>query len=624
MVPARRAQPSARSTTRRPASTRRRTSHPSSVERRCATTKVVRPLHQALDGLHHVGLGLRVQRARRLVEQEQRRVLEERAREREPLALAARQGEAALADDGLVALRQAQHELVGAGRAGGGLDVGEGGLGAAVGDVLADRGGEEDGLLQDDRELRAQVGEAVVAQVHAVEADDARGRVVEAREEAEERGLARAARAGDADAAARGDRRGGVREDGAPARVRVDDVLEGDVAGGPGERPCARALGHVDGGVEEAEDAVERGEALLDAGGAAAHGLEGVVELGEVGHHLDQLARRERAGLDVARAEVEHRRRAHGQDDADEQPQEALDAHGGHLGPHAGVAPRDVAAVLVVLLAERLHDAERAQRLGHDGHGGALALAHLGPLAAEAPAEHGEDAEEHRRRGDGHQRQDEVDGPRDEQDHHELRRGADHGDEPVDEHVLDGGAVVLDAVDGLGAAARVVVGERQPLQVPEDARPQAEGEAVAEPHLEHPRREHLHLHQQRDRDDAADRQPQQAVLRTEDRVGDEPREEGRERLPARDLVEHDRDGDRQEQRERRREQRDAEQPREPSPAGPRLAQRAPERRRGGAARCVGRCGGGGVRHARIVRPRSRVREARSPSSGGASRGRRVG
>jgi hypothetical protein len=226
--------------------------------------------------------------------------------------------------------------------------------------------------------------------------------------------------------------------------VGVGDVLEGDVAGGAGEGPGARALGDVHGGVEEAEDAVERGEALLDAGGAAAHRLERVVELGEVGHHLDQLARRERAGLDVARAEVEHRRRADGEDDADEQPQEALDAHRGHLGLHAGVAPRDVAAVFVVLLAERLDDAERAQRLGHDGHRGALALADLGPLATQAAAEHGEDAEEHRRGRDGHERQDEVDGARDEQDHHELRRGADHGDEPVDEHVLDGGAVVLD------------------------------------------------------------------------------------------------------------------------------------------------------------------------------------
>ena len=45
-------------------------------------------------------------------------------------------------------------------------------------------------LLQHDRELVAQVGEAVVAQVDAVEQDRARGRVVEAREQAHERRLA--------------------------------------------------------------------------------------------------------------------------------------------------------------------------------------------------------------------------------------------------------------------------------------------------------------------------------------------------------------------------------------------------------------------------------------------------
>ena len=53
-----------------------------------------------------------VERARRLVEDEDLRVLEQRARDREPLLLAARQAIAALADDGLVSVGQAGDEVV--------------------------------------------------------------------------------------------------------------------------------------------------------------------------------------------------------------------------------------------------------------------------------------------------------------------------------------------------------------------------------------------------------------------------------------------------------------------------------------------------------------------------------
>ena len=54
------------------------------------------PLHQPLR--------FGVERARRLVEQQDRRVLEDRARERQALALAAREPQAAVADLGVVAL----------------------------------------------------------------------------------------------------------------------------------------------------------------------------------------------------------------------------------------------------------------------------------------------------------------------------------------------------------------------------------------------------------------------------------------------------------------------------------------------------------------------------------------
>ena len=60
------------------------------VASRCAMTSVVRPARQPLHRLLHRALALGVERARRLVEQQDRRVAQDRPRDRQPLALAAR------------------------------------------------------------------------------------------------------------------------------------------------------------------------------------------------------------------------------------------------------------------------------------------------------------------------------------------------------------------------------------------------------------------------------------------------------------------------------------------------------------------------------------------------------
>ena len=60
--------------------------------------------HQPLQRLLHLRLALGVERAGRLVEQQDRRVLQEGAGDGDPLALAAGQPRAGLADQGVVAL----------------------------------------------------------------------------------------------------------------------------------------------------------------------------------------------------------------------------------------------------------------------------------------------------------------------------------------------------------------------------------------------------------------------------------------------------------------------------------------------------------------------------------------
>ena len=62
------------------------------------------PARQALHSLHDCRLGLEVHRARRLVEDENRGILQEGTRERDALALTAREAHTALTDLGVVAL----------------------------------------------------------------------------------------------------------------------------------------------------------------------------------------------------------------------------------------------------------------------------------------------------------------------------------------------------------------------------------------------------------------------------------------------------------------------------------------------------------------------------------------
>src|SRR5215212_6304352 len=107
------------------------------------------PLDGPLDEL----LGLRVDGAGRLVEDEERRVEGERAREGDELLLADGEARAALAHLGLVALGQALDEAVGVHLARGPGDAVLRHVPAAEADVARDRAAEEEHVLQDDREV---------------------------------------------------------------------------------------------------------------------------------------------------------------------------------------------------------------------------------------------------------------------------------------------------------------------------------------------------------------------------------------------------------------------------------------------------------------------------------------
>jgi hypothetical protein len=85
-------------------------------------TNVVRPIADAQAVLNHL-LALAVEARRRFVEDQHARVRENRARDRHTLTLTARQLDAALADDRVVAVGKLADELVAVRDAAGVLDL---------------------------------------------------------------------------------------------------------------------------------------------------------------------------------------------------------------------------------------------------------------------------------------------------------------------------------------------------------------------------------------------------------------------------------------------------------------------------------------------------------------------
>ncbi len=118
-----------------------------------------------------------------------------RARDGQTLPLPARQPLPPLADGGLVALGQRLDEVVRVGSPGRGLDRLARRIGTSVCDVVRDGVVKQHRLLSDDADLRAHRRQRDVADVHAVDADGAARDVVEARDQVDQRRLARAAAA---------------------------------------------------------------------------------------------------------------------------------------------------------------------------------------------------------------------------------------------------------------------------------------------------------------------------------------------------------------------------------------------------------------------------------------------
>ena len=190
------------------------------------------PDHELLQRLLHQLLRFGIERAGRFIEQQQRRIAQDGARDSDALALAAGQPHALLAEEAVEAVGQLLDELARGGGLGGGEHLGISRLGAAVANIGPGIGAEDHRILRHQAHAgthRLRVGPR---HVDTVEQNAAGLRIVKAQQQLEHRGLAGARRADERDGFARRDLEieiGERRAIGA-RRIAEGDALEGDGA----------------------------------------------------------------------------------------------------------------------------------------------------------------------------------------------------------------------------------------------------------------------------------------------------------------------------------------------------------------------------------------------------------
>ena len=185
-----------------------------------------------------------IDRARRRVEDQDRRIGQQGAGDADALALAPGQTDAALAHDGLVTVVKHADEVGGAGYPGRVLDPLALHPRVCEADVLGDGAAEQQGVLEDDGAGHPDVVQAGMPDVDPVDEHPSRGGVVQAGDEGGQGALARAGGSGHSNGlpgcddqvnAVQGEHRG--------ALVTQGDVLEADLPPHRAERHRMRRIG---------------------------------------------------------------------------------------------------------------------------------------------------------------------------------------------------------------------------------------------------------------------------------------------------------------------------------------------------------------------------------------------
>ncbi len=315
-------------------------------------------------------------------------------------------------------MRQAQDEFMGVGSAGRRHDFLARGIGLAVGDVLGNGAEEQEGLLQHQADVAAEVRHLEPADVHAVELDGALAHVIETADQVDQGALARAAVADQTDHFTRTNLQIQVLDHGAAA-VAEGQVVQRDGALHARQLDRVDRVRHVAHVVEDVEDAFGAGRRLLRDRDDAAHRVQAAVEAADVGDEGRQDTDRDLAASHQPDAEAPD----HEQADLGQQRHRGREQRPGLVDLVVGLQVDQVglgeAVGLALFLGEGLDHADAGDGVGqHIGHFGPDAVDLL-EARAQAVAHQMDHPGDEGQRHQGDQGQPRIDGEQDDRGHHD-------------------------------------------------------------------------------------------------------------------------------------------------------------------------------------------------------------
>ena len=399
--------------------------------------------HGFAHGLLDEVLAVAVEGARGFIEQQDGRVAKDRPGDGDSLPLAAGELDATLADQRVIAVLELRYELVRVRPVRSPDDL----LGRrprpAVADVLEEAPVEEARVLRNEGERTAQARLRHVADILPVDADRAGRHVVHPHQQPHESGLARAARADEAQPLTRRNEELEVLDDvprsalagviGKGNALEVDRALFHDQ--GRGARPVLNRRRHDEG----ADTLLRRAELLIELRYPLAEVVRGLKERpGERRDH-DEITGADdpvHPGIERASHEGEPHQDIHHVLHAAQPHDRAIERHA-PVALLARVAPE--LAILERLVGEEEHVADVRDDIddaaGHGRAGLVVGRGALGALPAEAEAGHEVDDDAHRGGGAEH-RVRHIEKSRDEDEEHAARDEVEHHHVEQQQHLV--------------------------------------------------------------------------------------------------------------------------------------------------------------------------------------------
>lgn len=436
-------------------------------------------LHQRVHRGLNQRLALVVQGARRLVEDQDFRILQNAACNGDALPLPAGKRNASLADLPRKAARHFLDKLEGVGEVGGADHVLHRRLRTPVADVFLDGAREEEVFLENDAEVLAVGVVFEPPQVNAVNEDAPRGDIVKTCQQAHDRRFA---------ASARPDQRNhlaGLYVEGEIAHGRTVGIgkthlLELDAPRDFRRRHGVVVLANVRLRVEEREDALKAGAGVgagLDQGGQASDGPEEHPQVGGVGHVVadGHLA------ADDAHSLHHHDDGVHQKEnDADRALHLRAENRQCELAVKVVLDRQHKPPPLVILLGERLDDAHAGEGFPEASGKDGLALLHFVVFHAQFFSEKVDDHKIDGQRGRAEEREPPVQKRHDAQgDRHRDEGVGNRGEGGVDE-LLDRLRIVDDPVHQAPRLLFLIERKVQELEVVKQGAPYVEHRALAD------------------------------------------------------------------------------------------------------------------------------------------------